>query len=211
MKKTAIAMIICMLVSCGKKKDDIKTTIVSYVGQVTINGKAVSSIGETIKYGDIIETGDKSYCEMILNEKNILRLNETSTLVFNISEKESSLDLTKGWLAGVTKKIFSKERTYLIKTPTAVAAIRGTSFCTKVEAPDSTYFCVCNGKIELKKSGGETGDMVESPHHSARRFKKEGDKTISIDKNPGLLYHNDEGIEAMAKEINVTVDWTTVD
>ena len=207
MKKIVVALALLMLVSCAKKKEEIKTTILNYTGTVTVNGKNVASVGQEIKYGDVIQTGAKSLCELIINEKNILRLGEKSKMAFNISEKENSLDLIEGWLAGITKKISSKERTYLIKSPTSVAAVRGTSFCTKVENPNSTYFCVCNGKIELQNSKGEMTDMVISPHHSARRYKKEKDGTLSIDKNPGVLYHNDKGIESLAQKINVTVDW----
>jgi ferric-dicitrate binding protein FerR (iron transport regulator) len=211
MKKTWIIVTVCILASCGAKRKGIESTIASYVGKVLVNGAMVASPGVAIKYGDLIETGDNSYCDIIMNEKNILRMNENSRMTFKISEKESYIELTRGWLAGVTTKIFSNEGTYLIKTPTTVASVRGTSFCTKVENPDSTYFCVCNGNIELIKPGRSVGDLIEAPHHIARRYKKEKDGTISIDKNPGLLYHNDTSIETLAKKINVTIDWTRAD
>ncbi len=211
MKAITVILAIMMMVSCAKKSDEIKTTILSYAGNVTINGKAATSVGQSIQYGDLIQTGTASFCELIINEKNILRLNPGSKLAFNISEKENRLDLLQGWLAGITKNITAKDRTYLIKSPTSVAAVRGTSFCTKVENPGSTYFCVCNGKIELQSSKGETADLVVAPHHAARRFKKAMDGTISIDKNPGVLYHNDKGIEALAQKINITVDWNKAD
>jgi hypothetical protein len=168
----------------------------------------VASDGVSIKFGDTIQTGKASFCELTINEKNILRLNNNTRLVFNISDTESALDLKQGWLAGVTRKIFKNDRTYLVRTPTVIAAVRGTSFCTKVENPESTYFCVCNGKIELKKSDGDAGDMVASPHHTARRYKKEKDGTLTIEKDPGLLYHDDKGVEMLAKKVNSTIDWT---
>jgi len=211
MKKIVVAVALLMLISCAKKKEDIKTTILNYTGTVTVNGKVVASTGEVIKYGDVIQTGDLSLCELIINEKNILRLGQQSKLAFNISEKENTIDLVEGWLAGITKKISAKDRTYLIKSPTSVAAVRGTSFCTKVEDQNSTYFCVCNGKIELQNSKGEITDMVISPHHSARRYKKEKDGTLSINKNPGVLYHDDKGLESLAKKINVTIVWKKAD
>jgi len=211
MKKIAIAFIILSMASCAKKNGDIKTVITSFVGNVTVNGKTVDSEGLAVKSGDLIQTGEESFCELIINEQNILRISNNTRLVFNISDTESVLELKQGWLAGLTRKIFKNDRTFLVRTPTVVAAVRGTSFCTKVENPDSTYFCVCNGKIELKKSGGETGDMVISPHHTARRYKKEKDGTLTIEKDPGLLYHDDKGVETLAKKINTTIDWTRVE
>lgn len=208
MKKIAIALIILIMASCAKKNGDIKTVIASFAGNVTVNGTTVASVGQMIKFGDLIQTGEASYCELMINEKNILRLGNNTGLVFSISATESALELKEGWFAGVTGKMFKNDRTYLIRTPTVIASVRGTTFCTKVENPDSTYFCVCNGKIELKKSSGDTGDMVISPHHTARRYKKEKDGTLTIEKDPGLLYHDDKGVEMLAKKVNSTIDWT---
>jgi len=205
-----------MILSCGKKtetdiKEEIKAIVMAYFGDVSINGKALTATGAAVKYNDTIETGKKSFCEIIVNDKNILKLGGETKLVFKLSDLESTLELSKGWLSGVTKKIYAKERKYNVKTPTAVAAIRGTSFCTKVESEDSTYFCVCNGIIELKKAGGETADVVESSHHLARRFKKEKSGAIAVDNKPGMLYHSDKDVEALAKKIDVVIDWKKVD
>lgn len=209
MKKAAILLAFVMVVSCAKKKEEtseIRAGILLYAGSVKLNSNALTASGVPVKYGDVIETGDKSFCEIIVNDKNIIKLGEKTELVFRLSEKDNFLELKKGWMSGVTKKIFTKEQTFLIKSPTAVASVRGTSFCTKVENPDSTYFCVCNGKIELKKSDGTSAEMVENAHHGSRRFKKVNGALV-IDKNAGLLYHDDKGIEELAKKINVAVDW----
>jgi hypothetical protein len=210
MKRTVIFLFVVSLFSCGRT-GEIKTKVLNYLGTVSINGKALDATGSSVIYGDAIETGNDSFCELVINEKNILRLSSNTKLVFNVSDKDNVLELQQGWLAGVTHKVFAKEGKYLIKTPTVTASVRGTSYCIKVENPDSTYFCVCNGSIQLDKSTGKDGELVTSSHHAARRFKKDSHDAIIIDQNAGLLYHDDKGVEMLAKKVGEIIDWSKPD
>jgi hypothetical protein len=184
------------------------STVFSYAGYVSINGSALTSLKNPVRYGDRIITGGNSFCEILINEKNLLRLGPSSELVFRISGKEAGLELKKGWFAGITRKVFASGGTYTVSTPTVTAGIRGTSYCVKVENPSSTYFCVCNGSIDLKDSSGLNAETVQGLHHSARRFRIGSDGSVIVDRNPGLLYHDDTGLEAMAAAIQERIDWT---
>jgi len=210
MKKIIPFLISVLILSCtGQNRLSIK--IISYKGIIKVNTQAVKTINTEIKSGDIIETMGDSLCDIIINDKNILRLQPDTKLILNISEKENSIYLEKGWLAGVTRKIFTKEGKFHVKTPTVTASIRGTSFCMKIENEKSTYFCVCNGSIELKGENSTKTEKVEAAHHSARRFSIDRSGFLVENNNPGLLYHNDSGIEEMAKIINETIDWSKPD
>ena len=214
MKKIAAVMIFFAIFSCGKKDSastEVISTVTAYEGTVLINGNPVKATGTAVHFGDLITTADKAFCDITFNEKNIIRLKDRSVLIFKISTVESILDLQDGWLSATMKKIASANGEVIIKTPTVTASIRGTSFCTKVENKDSTYFCVCNGKIELKDANGKTSDTVISAHHAGRTYTKEKDGSISINKNPGVLYHTDAGLEALSRKIGITVDWTKAD
>jgi ferric-dicitrate binding protein FerR (iron transport regulator) len=210
MKKFIPVLILSLIISCAKE-DKLSVKITSYKGKITVNSQAVVAINKEIKPGDVIETTPDSSCDITVNEKNILRIKPDTKLILNISGKESTIQLEKGWLAGVTKKVFTREGKFTVKTPTVVASVRGTSFCLKVENEKSTYFCVCNGAIELKGEGSAKNEKVEAAHHSARRFSKDSTGSLIEDNNPGLLYHDDSGIEEMAKIINETVDWSKPD
>jgi hypothetical protein len=210
MKKTFFILLAAAFVSCGhsSKPVSVEAYIESYEGAVAVNGKPVVSTGEKIHFGDIISSGEKSFCEIIFEGKNILRINPQSSLTFEVSTAENILKLNSGWLSATIKKITAKNGKFLIQTPTVTAAIRGTSFCTKVQNPESTYFCVCNGKIELKDAAGKNTDLVVAPHHAGRIYTKEKNGSISIDAHPGMLYHTDEGLETMSKKIGVPINWT---
>ncbi len=209
MKKILLSAVALSMIACAGKTG-LKSRLYSYEGVVKINGTAVSEQNRVINYGDLIETGDKSFCTIMIEDKNILKIGAGSRLVYKLSRTDNILALEQGWMAGVTRKVFTSKGKFTIHSPTVAAGIRGTSFCTRVENPGSTYFCVCNGEIELIKAGDASGDRVASAHHAARRYVKKDGKII-IEKNPGLLYHNDDGIVELAKLINETIDWSKPD
>jgi len=209
MKKAALLLAFAMLFSCAKKPA-VMTHILTFNGAVTVNS-APAADNKTIGFGDVIETGKDSFCVVQINEKSVIKIGAESKLVYKVSATDNTLELERGWLAGLTRKVFTSRGKYTVQSPTVTASIRGTSFCAKVEKPESTYFCVCNGEIEMKKPGDEKGDMISSAHHTARRYTKGKDGAIAIDQNPGLLYHNDSGIEELARLIGEKIDWTTPD
>lgn len=210
MKRITILFAFIFFISCGKS-GEIKTVITAFSGFVKVNSNSITSPGTAIKPGDILETGDKSFCDIMINEKNILRIKENSRLVLHVTATDSFLKLEKGWLGGITRAKFTQEGKYRINTPTVAAAVRGTSFCVKVEDDKNTYFCVCNGTINLAEAGKESGKDVTASHHAAKRFTQDADGSIITDSNPGLLYHTDEGLEEMAAVINEKIDWTRPD
>lgn len=210
MKKICLILGFCLTLSCAKQvKLDMR--ILSYTGTVTVNTKAVKEINMILNQGDAIETMTDSTCDIIINEKNILRLKPDTKLILKLSDKENILQLEKGWLAGVSRKVFTKDGKFTVKTPTVTAAIRGTSFCMKVENEKSTYFCTCNGSIELTGESSSKSENVVAAHHAARRFSIDKTGALIEDNNPGMLYHTDSGIEEMAKVIGEKVDWNTPD
>jgi len=206
-----ITVVVVYMVSC--KQDvpthDITATVVFMKGNVTVNDMN-TSVGATIKFGDVIKTSEDSLCRIQIGDKNVLQLGKSSELVFNISEKSNILLLKKGWLGGITRKMFTKQGTYRVETPTVVASIRGTSFCVVAQSDVKSYFCVCNGKINLKGSDAESGNEVIAAHHKGLWYEKNKRGAISI-KEAGLLFHDDKGLEELAISINEKIDWTSPD
>ncbi len=189
-----------LLVSCGKS--EIETVLNSFSGDVLINSNMRAQAGMKIKAGDVISVGENSFCIIVINEKNVIRLNSGSLFRFNADSRHNILELEKGWMSGVFRKKFTKNGIFRIKTPTVTASVRGTSVCTRVEKPDSTYFCVCNGAVSLSS---EDVEKLESAHHSAIRFVKKQSSIIKT--RPGLLYHDDKTLEDLAAVIGEKMDW----
>ncbi len=210
MKKFCILMTLCLTLSCAKQVR-MEMKILSYTGNVTVNTNTVTAVNMVINQGDAIETFKDSSCDIIINDKNILRMKPDTKLIINLSDNGGVLKLEKGWLAGVTRKVFTKEGRFTIQTPTVTAAVRGTSFCLKVENEKSTYFCTCNGSIELTGEKSSMSETVVAAHHAARRFSIDKSGGLIEDNNPGMLYHMDSGVEELAKVIGETIDWSKPD
>jgi len=203
----AIIISLILFLSCTNGSFNDKPVISAFAGNLIVNGIEGKN-GTFIKYGDIIKTGPNSFCEITLNKRSIIRLSQNTVFVFNISDSQNSFELQSGSLTGLTRKKFVKQDRYLIKTPTGIAAVRGTSYFIHIESPDSSYFCVCNGTITLN---GETEETVSTSHHTARRFTKTTEGKITADKNAALLYHTDSDIEKLADKIGEKINWDKAD
>jgi len=81
----AIIISLILFLSCTNANLDEKPVISAFAGKLTVNG-IESNNGTAIKYGDIIETGQNSFCEIIINKRSIIKLAQNTVFVFNISE-----------------------------------------------------------------------------------------------------------------------------
>ncbi len=200
--------LITIFFNCNKTKiSDGK--IIFLAGNVTVNGHK-AKLHEVITAGYSVQTADNSYCEIVFNEKNIIRLSGRSHIIYNISGEKSVINVYSGSLAGVLKRLTTKDGEKLsIISPTTIAAIRGTSFYIKVENPQNTYFCDCNGIIELFDINKIEKKEIKALHHKAYNVILKNNKTVF--KKAQMLYHRDKDIEGVAKKIGVTIDWTKID
>ncbi len=187
------------------------------VGTVTLNGKP-AVFGNAVRFGDIIETGEQSSCEIIVAGKNLLALFPNTRLLYRVTTRESNLELSKGGMGALLR---NRDATgdVIIKTSTVTAAIRGTIFYIGAESTDRIYACTCNGRIRYKpelgsgvftKPGKEAGEkLVAACHHEAYYFIREKG-AIRVEK-AGLKYHSDEAMNKEAAMIGETIDWTKVE
>ncbi len=189
-----------------------KGTILTLQGKVTVNDeKAV--IHQTIEPCDKIITAKQSFCDIIFDQKNIIRVKENSEVIFQIYEKRHNIILQSGTLAQILKNLVkltkNQENLYRIETPTAVVGVRGTSFFVTTESPNSTYVCCCNGIIQTSDKMTKKIKTIKANHHKAVRFVKQGKKII--EKPAPMLYHTDQEMNATASKIDVTIDWTKIE
>ena len=187
------------------------------VGSVSLNGKN-AALGDTVRFGDVVETGDRSSCEIIIAGKNLMVLAPNTRLLYRVTTRESNLELSRGALGAIIRNKDATGNVY-IKTPTVTASVRGTIFYIAVENPDRTYTCTCNGRIHYKPEQGggmlskPTGDagekMVAASHHEAYYYIRDKG-SVRIEK-AGLKYHSDEAMDKEAAVIGETIDWTKIE
>lgn len=105
--------------------------------------------------GDVIRTLDKSRCEIALTGGGKVRIGENSELELNEVSvkpmaKEFNANLKQGnaWVSA--KAAFGEKKNVSVRTPTAVAAIRGTTYRTSAGEAESSVL-VYEGKVDVNQ------------------------------------------------------------
>lgn len=205
-----VIIVLCLSGGCTKKTDETSAlvgTIIALDGEVAVNG-APAAVNGKIEYGDTIITGLKSWCRIVIDERNIIKVGPDSLMVYRLRKDDGRLELRRGYMAAVLKNLKNVNE-FRVTTPTVAAGIRGTALCVAAESPDKTYACVCNGRIGFLPEGAKEEKLVAAAHHQAAHYVREKGKIVV--KDAGMLFHTDKDIEAMAAEIGVAVDWSRIE
>ncbi len=201
--------------SACKKKEVSPAGVgkISFVtGKVAVDGKDVKA-GDPVAPGAAIKSGKGAACEIIFQEKNIIKIMEEGDITLNITDELRVVEMRAGALGNVLRKLTKLSKAenplFQIRTPTTVASVRGTVFFVKMESPEKTYICDCDGVVEISDPEGAQTQKVEAAHHAGFRYYRDGGKIVV--RKAGLLYHDDKGVEALAAKIGETIDWKKVE
>jgi len=187
-----------------------RTIEVVYIqGEVRIDGLA-PELGDRLNARFNIQTGPGARCDLVFNSGNALSVGQNARAAFDFGAPVALIQLEQGGLSSVLKKLENLvgRDSYVIETTTAVAGVRGTSFCVWVDAT-STYVCACNGTVRTIDANGGNEELLESAHHTARLYSQAG-SAISM-AEAGLSHHDDALLESVASRIGYSIDWTRID
>lgn len=162
MKFLSSALIILFAVSCGNKSavssKDVIASIVFMLGDVSVEKKGSSikaSLNSIVDKGSVIKTLKGSQCNILIQPDSYILVKENSS--FSIESltqnsdgtSNSSVELKVGKIAVNPGKLL-KGSDFRVKTPTAVAAVRGTKFTVSTDDGKGIKISVIEGKVELK-------------------------------------------------------------
>lgn len=185
--KISLLVLISLLLSCSQFQkpvaEKVNLKVHFLIGDVSINGDPAKS-GYQIQNGDVVETGSKSYLEAYFGRQSAVRVREESKVVFNIGDN-IVLDVQKGTVLN----ILEKKSSYVVNTPTAVAAIRGTIFFANVLDENNTYFCACNGTITIEDNTGNPLNQLSSSHHMPNIYNLKNGEVAILE--AGMQDHTD--------------------
>jgi hypothetical protein len=96
--------------------------------------------GEQLIYGDAVKTGPGGTAHLLLGDRGAVLVRENSFFVLQGNSQNTTLRFTFGeFLIGLRRKL-EPGQTFKVRTPAAVAAVRGTLFWGKTdEKKTSTY------------------------------------------------------------------------
>jgi len=161
----ALIIIWNVLAGCSGRGIDEYAMITFLVGDVKKNN-IEAQIGDIIKENDVIITSEGAFCDIKIGE-SIVRIKAKSEVAISAllrtGDGESiTLGLSSGSMLCKPKKLMQSED-FLIKTPTAVAGVRGTQFSVEIDKAVSTRIKVFEGEVKVAKrirQFEESVDMV---------------------------------------------------
>ncbi len=174
MKKLLAVLLVCCVafVACKKEKkytvarEGLVNFVSGTVLLVTDGTEAKAQIGDAIKEGMTIKTvGPKSIAEIYFGENAVKILGDTvikvEKLLSNVSDntEESSFIVEKGRMFSKVTKKLAKGDSYQVKTPTAIAAVRGTDFLVTQEDDKANVACL-DGLLEVLNQSLATGQPI---------------------------------------------------
>lgn len=137
-----------------------------------------AKINDFLQVKDILIAEKDSVVDIILKEKGILRINENTRVeIRSLTSENIEIFQNNGSVITHLKKLKETEN-YSIITPTSVAAVRGTSFITKVVNENRTDFALVEGKLEIKNQKGEKIILDQAAEISVEKEKELSKKRI---------------------------------
>lgn len=140
--------------------------VISIDGRLSAAGKELK-VGAVIPDGTKVELADGTATLATAEARFLLR--GPAVLI----PRKSSVTLSLGGLLSVLR---GKVKSFSVRTPTSVAAVRGTDFYVEARGDSESYVCICRGTLETSAEG-VTPKPISAEHHAAVRFVKKGSRT----------------------------------
>lgn len=184
---TARTFTLSLLVLCVPLAASAAGRVVSTTGKLTSGGK-------TLKAGDALPDSE-------------VRLDSgTATLAIDggrfllkgparLTPRKTVFQLQLGSLLSVLEK--KAGRAFSVRTPVAVAAVRGTDFFTEITPEGELDVCICRGRIEVAGKGAKPVPMAAESHLHYRFAKNKSGATVDRDPPPEHLGHDDDELDAL--------------
>ena len=186
--------------------------LVHVSGDVTIESKdggRLAKTGSLLAPGDAVTTGEKAVAVIELPDGSRLKLRESSRLAVTLPGPKSGA--TEAFLsfgsafAKVTKRLTGQE--FFVRTPSAVAAVRGTEFFTAYgrahgKARD-LWVCVNEGAVELRTTSSKKAMLVPAGQGVLIKSGLDLTKPQAYDWTKNLNWNMDAGKGAVEDSTNL--------
>lgn len=178
-----LAIITAIAFGCGRETVDEHATVSFMIGDVKINS-VEAQIGDIIKQNDDIITGNNSFCDIKIGG-SIIRIKaqssvKISTLIKSGNIEDTEIGLNSGKLLCKPKKLL-KDENFMVKTPTAVAGVRGTQFAIEADKLKTTRIKVFNGEVKVARRIKQFESSVEKVMELAPTLEKEQKVVITAE------------------------------
>lgn len=158
-----------MFISCAKEtKNEIFVSFFTGSVTQTRSGAPVAvEVKGVVQEGDIFTIGEKSTLILQSSDGLVIRFeSNTEAVVSSITDvSKREISLNKGKVLSSVEKL-QKRHGYAVKTPTAVASVRGTQFLTEFTGTKS-IIAVGKGVVNVKRTAGAADEKLVEKGNSA--------------------------------------------
>lgn len=160
----AFAAVLAVSVACSAATMSVKADKIS--GKVEMKPSASGAWtalknGDSVAVGATVRTGPGASCMLKWAGGNVVKLSPLTTMTVSQAEKAASgkessrIDISGGRVSAHAKAFATKDSSFNVKTPTAVAGVRGTDLYVEVNDAGVSSIGVTDGNVEV-----ESGDSV---------------------------------------------------
>jgi uncharacterized protein YggU (UPF0235/DUF167 family) len=179
----AIILIWNVISGCSGKDVDEYAMITFLIGDVKKNN-IDAQIGDIIKENDVIVTAEGAFCDIKIGD-SIIRIKALSEMAVSQLLKSGGLEnttlgLSSGSMLCKPKKLMKSEN-FLVKTPTAVAGVRGTQFAVETDKLTATRIKVFEGEVKVAKRIKQFEESVERVLEIAPEVQSKEQVIITLD------------------------------
>jgi hypothetical protein len=161
------ALLLCLaLAGSAAARDAVVDKVAGPVAVLPQGGRRWLKLsgGEDLLYGDSIRVGKGGVAQVTLGDRGAVLLREETVMVLTGSPRRTMLWVEAGeFLIGLRQRL-AKGASFRVRTPSSVAAVRGTLFWGKSDAAKTTTYAglgheiavTANGKTVVVKAGQTT-------------------------------------------------------
>jgi hypothetical protein len=167
-KQTALIPVLALLAALSASAQDATLAKVSGPVFLVAGGKSYPAKGgEELIFGDAVRVGAGGVAQLVLPERGAVLVREDSVLTLKGSTRRTLLDFARGeFLVGLSKRL-RRGQSFKVRTPAAVAAVRGTLFWGKSDKDKTTTYAGFGHEIAVTAKGKtvvvKAGETVTVP------------------------------------------------
>jgi len=168
----AIALLAFTGGALAREDDDAVASMTKVSGKVEVSDDGeewfIAEEGEPLYEGTMVKTGPAAEVTIAWNSGHTLKLFELASLTVEEARlsprsEKTTLDISRGTIFAKTGKLRSATSNFSVKTPTAIAAVRGTTFMVEVKPDNSSVISLMDGQLEVV---GEQVQMILQENNS---------------------------------------------
>jgi FecR protein len=171
MRKAIFVLIVLLLPTLALAQGTV--TVSSVIGQVELKAAGMAQFSplpattRLVHAGDQIHTGVGANLILTLPDTSYMVISENSTITIQdywaTGTGRSLVDVLMGTVRFYIQKIGGKPNPYRVQTPTALIAVRGTTFDVATYDPKTTEVSCLEGSVTVESIGVRDREVVLEP------------------------------------------------